>query len=116
MGNGARILAKYYDEEIFPNTAAQKKFEKTLFTKTHKANAEIIMLDGLTCLYKSIVDLFFYAIGSGQENEMLLMAVLDCLFNSVSDILRKNVDKRSLTGSMELILLAVDEMIDGGII
>ena len=63
--NGARILSKYYDEETFPNTAAQKKFEKTLFTKTHKANAEIIMLDGLTCLYKSSVDLFFYVIGSG---------------------------------------------------
>merc|ERR1712107_333407 len=58
--NGVRILAKYYDEEVFPNMAAQKKFEKTLFTKTHKANAEIIMLDGLTCLYKSSVDLFFY--------------------------------------------------------
>ena len=64
--NGARILAKYYDAEMFPNTAAQKKFEKTLFTKTHKANAEIIMLDGLTCLYKSSVDLFFYVIGSGK--------------------------------------------------
>ena len=65
--NGARILAKYYDAEMFPNTAAQKKFEKTLFTKTHKANAEIIMLDGLTCLYKSSVDLFFYVIGSGKN-------------------------------------------------
>ena len=66
--NGARILAKYYDAEMFPNTAAQKKFEKTLFTKTHKANAEIIMLDGLTCLYKSSVDLFFYVLGSGKHN------------------------------------------------
>ena len=36
--NGVRILANYYDDEIFPNTAAQKKFEKTLFTKTHKVN------------------------------------------------------------------------------
>ena len=34
--NGVRILAKYYDEDIFPNTPAQKKFEKTLFNKTHK--------------------------------------------------------------------------------
>merc|ERR1712083_1292404 len=56
--------------------------------------SEIIMLDGMTCLYKSSVDLFFYVIGSGQENELLLMSVLDCLFNTVSSILRKNVDKR----------------------
>ena len=39
--NGARILAKYYDEDIFPNTAAQKKFEKTLFNKTHKVDMDM---------------------------------------------------------------------------
>ena len=81
-----------------------------------QANAEIIMLDGLTCLYKSSVDLFFYVIGSGQENELLLMAVLDCLFNTVSGILRKNVDKKSLCDNMEVIMLAMDEMIDNGMI
>ena len=81
-----------------------------------QANAEIIMLDGLTCLYKSSVDLFFYVVGSGQENELLLMSVLDCLFNSCSGILRKNVDKKSLCDNMEIIMLALDEMIDGGMI
>lgn len=79
--NGARILAKYYDAEMFPNTAAQKKFEKTLFTKTHKANAEIIMLDGLTCLYKSSVDLFFYVIGSGKHNCPLFMETMETIFS-----------------------------------
>ena len=92
------------------------------------------MLDGLTCLYKSSVDLFFYVVGSGQENELLLMSVLDCLFNACSGILRKNVDKKSLCDNMEVditwhnmfflqpvtmfqvIMLALDEMIDGGII
>lgn len=74
------------------------------------------MLDGLTCLYKSSVDLFFYVVGSGQENELLLMSVLDCLFNSCSGILRKNVDKKSLCDNMEIIMLALDEMIDGGMI
>ena len=34
--NGVRILSKYYDPEIFPTIAAEKKFEKTLFQKTHK--------------------------------------------------------------------------------
>ena len=114
--DGKRILAKYYDAVSFPNTAAQKKFEKSLFTKTHKANAEIIMLDGFTCLYKSSVDLFFYVLGSGQENELLLMSVLDCLFNAVTQILRKNVDKKALFDNLEVIMLALDEMIDGGMI
>ena len=34
--DGNRILAKYYDQ-TWQGTAAQKKFEKTLFNKTHKA-------------------------------------------------------------------------------
>jgi len=32
--------------------------------------AEIIMLEGLTCVYRSNVDLFFYVVGSAQENEV----------------------------------------------
>jgi len=33
-------------------------------------SAEIIMLEGLTCVYRSNVDLFFYVVGSAQENEV----------------------------------------------
>lgn len=88
--DGNRILAKYYDKERFPSTKEQKAFEKHLFNKTHRlviinvcfirfdwfclilfrANAEIIMLDGLTCVYRSNVDLFFYVMGSAHENEV----------------------------------------------
>lgn len=68
--DGHRILAKYYDPTIFPTSKEQRAFEKNLFNKTHRANAEIIMLDGLTCVYKSNVDLFFYVMGSSHENEV----------------------------------------------
>ena len=46
--------------------------------------SEIIMLDGLTILYKSSVDLFFYVMGSSYENELLLMSALDVLFDSLN--------------------------------
>ncbi|EEC01119.1 zeta-coat protein, putative [Ixodes scapularis] len=59
---------QYYDN-TFPSVKEQKAFEKNLFNKTHRANAEIIMLDGLTCVYRSNVDLFFYVMGSNHENE-----------------------------------------------
>lgn len=68
--DGNRILAKYYDKNVFPTPKEQKTFEKNLFSKTHRANAEIIMLDGLTCVYRSNVDLFFYVMGSSHENEV----------------------------------------------
>jgi len=72
--DGNRILAKYYDDNIFPTIKEQKAFEKNLFNRTHRANAEIIMLDGITCLYRSNVDLFFYVMGSSHENEVSILA------------------------------------------
>lgn len=68
--DGNRILAKYYDKNTFPTAKEQKAFEKNLFNKTHRSNTEIIMLDGLTCVYRSNVDLYFYVMGSSHENEV----------------------------------------------
>ncbi|XP_070549635.1 coatomer subunit zeta-1-like isoform X2 [Ptychodera flava] len=113
--DGERILAKYYDE-TFPSVKEQRAFEKNLFNKTHRANAEIIMLDGLTCVYRSNVDLFFYVMGGSHENELILVSVLNCLYDSISHMLRKNVEKRTLIDHLDGVMLAVDEIIDGGII
>ncbi|XP_059609157.1 coatomer subunit zeta-1 [Phlebotomus argentipes] len=114
--DGNRILAKYYDKNVFPTVKEQKAYERNLFNKTHRANAEIIMLDGLTCVYKSNVDLFFYVMGSTHENELILMSVLNCLFDSVSMILKKNVEKRTVLENLDIVMLAFDEICDGGII
>ncbi|CAH0551054.1 unnamed protein product [Brassicogethes aeneus] len=114
--DGQRILARYYAKNIFPTPKEQKAFEKNLFNKTHRANAEIIMLDGLTCVYRSNVDLFFYVMGSSQENELILMSVLNCLYDTVSQILRKNVERRGVLDYLDIIMLAIDEICDGGII
>jgi len=114
--DGNRILAKYFDEKVFPAVKEQKAFEKNLFTKTHKANSEIIMLDGLTVLYKSNVDLFFYVMGGAHENELMLMSVLNCLYDSMSQILRKNVEKKTLCDNLDIAMLVLDEICDNGMI
>ncbi|GFR17464.1 coatomer subunit zeta-1 [Trichonephila clavipes] len=113
--DGNRILAKYYGK-TFPTAKEQKAFEKNLYKKTHRANAEVIMLDGLTVVYRSNVDLFFYVMGSCHENELILGSVLNCLYDAVNQILRKNVEKRTLLENLDVILLAVDEICDGGIV
>lgn len=112
--DGRRIMAKYYDKNVLPTVKEQKTFEKNLFNKTHRANSEIIMLDGLTCVYKSNVDLFFYVMGSTQENELILLSVLNCLYDSISLILKKFVEKKSVMENLEIIMLAFDEICDGG--
>jgi len=113
--DGNRLLAKYFDPDVFPTVKDERKFEKNLFQKTHRANAEIIMLDRLTCVYRSNVDLFFYVMGSQHENELILVSVLSCLYDSVSAILRKNVEKRTLLDNLDIIMLAMDEICDGGV-
>ena len=54
--------------------------------------------------------------GSSHENELLLMSVLNCLYETVNQILRKNVEKRSLFEHLDIVMLAVDEICDGGIL
>ena len=112
---GSRVLGKYYDS-TFPSTKEQIAFEKQLFSKTEKANSEILMLDGLTILYKNNVDLYFYVIGGPHENELLLLSVLNCVFDSVSRIVRKDVERRAVFDNLGVIMLAIDEICDGGII
>lgn len=112
--DGNRILARYYDKNILSTAKEQKAFEKNLFNKTHRSNTEIIMLDGMTCVYKSNVDLFFYVMGSVYENELVLLSVLNCLYDSINLILKKNVEKRWILDNLDIIMLALDEITDGG--
>ena len=65
------LLRQYYDE-TFATVKEQKAFERNLFNKTHRNPSEVIMLDGLTCVYRSNVDLFFYVMGNSNENGVRL--------------------------------------------
>lgn len=115
--DGKRIVAKYYDKNVFPTLKEQKAYEKNLFNKTHRCadtNTDIIMLDGLTCVYKQNVDAYFYVMGSSNENELLLVNVLNCLFDSISMILKKDVVVHSMITNLDIIMLAFDEICDGG--
>jgi len=81
------------------------------------------------------VDLFFYVMGSSHENEvhylqnimliayfihrififqLLLMSVLQCMYDSISQILRKNVEKRVVLDNLDVVMLALDEICDNG--
>lgn len=114
--DGNRVLAKYYDPVVLPTVKEQKTFEKDLFNKTYRANAEIIMLNGLTCVYKSNVDLFFYVIGNSHDNELILLSMLQCLFNSLSQVLRRNVEEKALYQNLDIVMLVIDEICDDGVI
>ena len=117
---GTRIAARYYARGSFPDRASETEAERRLFRKARgssaKTDAEVALIDGMTCVYKWSADLCFFVVGGGDENELVLVAVLDAVFDSVSALLRGTMDKRNVLANLELLLLAVDETIDGGII
>ena len=47
------------------------------------------------------MDLFFYVFGDSRENELMLLSVLNALYDSISMILRKNVEKRAIFENMD---------------
>lgn len=116
---GKRVAVKYYSDD-WPTHASKLAFEKSVFTKTQKTNArteaEIAMFDGYIVVYKFIQDLHFFVTGGDNENELILATVLQGFFDAVGLILRNNVDKRTALENLDLILLCLDEIIDGGII
>ncbi|KAM7069194.1 coatomer subunit zeta-2 isoform 5-T7 [Molossus nigricans] len=107
--------SRYYDD-TFPSMKEQMAFEKNVFNKTSRTDSEIAFFGGMTIVYKSSIDLFLYVVGSSHENELMLMSVLTCLFESLNHVLRKNVEKRWLLENMDGAFLVLDEIVDGGVI
>ncbi|KAL7142534.1 hypothetical protein ABFS83_08G129900 [Erythranthe nasuta] len=116
---GKRIAAKYYSDD-WPTNTAKEAFEKTVFTKTQKTNArtevEIAMFENNVVVYKFVQDLHFYVTGGEDENEVILSTVLQGFFDAIDILLRGNVEKKEALENLDLILLCIDEIVDGGII
>ncbi|KAJ8642319.1 hypothetical protein MRB53_019013 [Persea americana] len=116
---GKRVAVKYYSDD-WPTLSAKLAFEKSVFTKTQKTNArteaDIAMFESYIVVYKFIQDLHFFVTGGDDENELILATVLQGFFDAVGILLRNNVDKRTALENLDLILLCLDEIVDGGII
>mmetsp|Transcript_9156 Transcript_9156/g.9905 ORF Transcript_9156/g.9905 Transcript_9156/m.9905 type:complete len:192 (+) Transcript_9156:108-683(+) len=114
-GDGDRLFVKYYDGRT---KAQQIEFEQLLQKKTKniqaKSEAEILVLDNEVIVFKSGSDCRFYVVGSGEENELILSAVLESIFDSIGTLMKGQVEKRTMLDNLELVLLTIDETIDHG--
>jgi len=116
---GKRIAVKYFDENK-SSVTAQANYEKSVFAKTSRTNArgeaEITMFDEVVVVYKFFGELMFYVTGAQEENELILYAVLQAFYESISLLLRGAVAKKTVLENLDLVLLAMDETVDGGLI
>ncbi|KAK8469728.1 hypothetical protein PHAVU_005G158000 [Phaseolus vulgaris] len=116
---GKRVAVRYFSDD-WPTNSSRIGFEKFVFSKTVKTNArteaEITLLDNNIIIYKFVQDLHFFVTGGDDENEIILASVLQGFFDSITLLLRNNVDKREALENLDLILLCLDEIVDGGMI
>ncbi|KAF9160393.1 Golgi-to-ER vesicle coat component [Actinomortierella ambigua] len=113
---GGRVLAKYYGRD-YAAAKEQKAFEKGLYEKTKRAvHGEIIMFDNQVVLYRFHEDVFFYIVGMPEENEAMLLVILNAFSDAVSMLLRHQISKRIILENLDLVVLALDETIDEGIV
>ncbi|KAI2623589.1 snare-like protein [Hypomontagnella submonticulosa] len=132
IDDGSRIFAKYYNSPHHAPTASstahhhptgpfadvksQKTFEKGLLEKTAKQTGDIILYDNRIVLYKMESDVMMYVVGGVDENEVLLYNVILALRDSLHLLFKQSVDKRTIIENYDLVSLAIDEIVDDGII
>ncbi|KAG6030863.1 hypothetical protein E4U19_000226 [Claviceps sp. Clav32 group G5] len=128
--DGARILTKYYSSphgagsgaggvgstSPYADLKAQKAFEKGLIEKTAKQTGDIILYDNRIVLYKLESDVMIYVVGSLDENEILLYNAVLAIRDSLHLVFKQSVDKRTIIENYDLVSLAIDEIVDDGII
>ncbi|TQV97227.1 hypothetical protein V2A60_000149 [Cordyceps javanica] len=124
--DGSRIFAKYFTPPHAPTTGgsanpysdtkSQKTFEKGLIEKTAKQTGDIILYDNRIVLYKLESDVMIYLVGAADENEVLLYNTLLAFRDSLHLLFKQSVDKRTIVENYDLVSLAIDEIVDDGII
>ncbi|GAP87341.1 putative clathrin adaptor complex small chain [Rosellinia necatrix] len=100
----------------YADVKSQKTFEKGLLEKTAKQTGDIILYDNKLVLYKMESDVMMYIVGGAEENEVLLYNVILALRDSLHLLFKQSVDKRTVVENYDLVSLAIDEIVDDGII
>ncbi|KAM0752782.1 coatomer protein [Meredithblackwellia eburnea MCA 4105] len=126
--DGNRLFAKYYQpahvdpknptafKHPFQSTKDQRALEMGIWDKTRRATGDILLYSSQLVLYKASIDVSFYVIGPEGENELMLQSVLNAFYDAVSLLLRHQVEKRAILENLDLVVLALDETVDNGII
>ena len=62
----------------------------------------------------SFLFLSFYFSTKNSENELIIFSALNAYYEAVCSLLRDYVDKRTILENLDYVILALDEVIDGG--
>ncbi|KAH7648432.1 hypothetical protein FG379_000356 [Cryptosporidium bovis] len=117
--DGNRVAARYYGNlkrSGFLDYSSQRSFEEQLHTKgsriSCKSEAEAFFVHDFICLVKPIGDTFIYLVSYSSENELILNDAINCVYDSLENVLSGNVSKKTLLESLDSVHLVLDEVAD----
>ncbi|XP_051133777.1 coatomer subunit zeta-2-like isoform X4 [Andrographis paniculata] len=119
MSSLAEISYDFIDETGFydakeNNSTFDKPTDSSNGSVVTLSSVEITIFENYIVVYKFSQDVHFYVTGDENENEIILASVLQGFLEAVGIILKGSVDKREILENLDLILLCVDEIVDGG--
>ena len=77
---------------------------------------DIMTLDNYVAIFRCYSDMTIFIIGHGEDNELILGQLLDCIHECFDRIFRKGIERRSLIENMSGVILVIDELLDQGVI
>ena len=119
--DGKRIAAKYYNMNL-KNFKAESDFESRIHNLTKnsriitRGDADMITVDNYMLVFRMKHDVLIHVLAPNYENELLALRVLHTIEESLTTLLHNQVSKKTLVENLDLVLLAIDEIIDDGLI
>lgn len=119
---GKRLLSKYYSNDLKSNLSKQLNLEESVSSKTIKSkiqptgDIDIIMIESYNIVYQNVQDVYFFVVGAGYENELVLSEVLSGFIDGLLMLFRNQLNKRTFLENFDLIVLSLDEVLEDGII
>jgi len=108
-------LAKYFDkrpdnEQIKTENAFHKKTKHSKYGQ----ESDVFLYEQEVVVHRSGADCKFFISSTSDENELILTACLDAIYDTLSQLFHGQLDHRTILDNLELVLLTIDEVVDHG--
>ena len=115
--DGKRIYSKFYEKSPAIPLAKQQDIESRVAKSVAaKGNADLFLLDKYVVMYRMVSDVIIAMLTDPQENEIFVNMALSCIVDGFDLIFEKGFDKKVALEYYDKIAIAIDEVIDDGII
>ena len=115
--DGKRIYSKFYEKNPTITLSKQQDIESRIAKSvSSKGNNDLFLLDKYVVLYRQMSDVIVAMLTDPQENEIFVNMALNCLVDGFDKIFDRGFDKKVALEYYDKIAIAIDEVIDDGII